>query len=128
MVEIPGTVFVQAGQDYIVDKVQNTLAGDTGVKPEWIGWGTGTTDPVVGNTGLETAAAEARTQGTLSQPATDTSRCVGTITCAGSGKTISEVGLFTASTAGTLIIRATFTGIPLLVGDRIEFTIDLVVT
>lgn len=123
-----GTVFVQAGQDWIVDKIQNTLAGDTGAKPEYIGWGTGTTDPVVGNTGLETPAAEARTQATLSQPAADTSRAVGTITCAGSGKTISEVGLFTASSSGVLIIRATFTGIPLLVGDRIEFTIDLQIT
>jgi hypothetical protein len=125
---MPGTVFVQAGQDYVVDKIQNTLAGDTGVKPEWLGWGTGTVDPVVGDTGLGTAAAEARTQGVLTQPSADTSRCVGTITCAGAGKTISEVGLFTASAAGTLIIRATFTGIPLLVGDRIEFTLDLVIT
>jgi hypothetical protein len=125
---MPGTVYVQAGQDWLVDKLQSTLAGDTGVKPEWLGWGTGITDPVVGNTGLETAAAEARTQGTLSQPTADTSRCVGTITCAETGKTISEVGLFTASTAGVLIIRATFTGIPLLVGDRIEFTVDLTIT
>lgn len=109
----------------MIDKIQNTLAGDTGVKPEYLGWGTGTTDPVVGNTGLETPAAEARTAGVLSQPTADTSRCVGTITCAGSGKTISEVGLFTLSAAGVLIIRATFTGIPLLVGDRIEFTLDL---
>src|SRR5688572_13004086 len=115
---MPGTVFVQAGQDWVIDKIQNTLAGDTGVKPEFIGWGTGTTDPVVGNTGLETAAAEARTAATLSQPTTDTARAVGTITCAGSGKTISEVGLFTLSTGGVLIIRATFAGIPLLVGDR----------
>lgn len=122
------TVFVQVGQDWLVDKLQSTLAGDTGVKPEWLGWGIGATDPVVGNTILETASAEARTQGTLSQPSADTSRCVGTITCAGAGKTVAEVGLFTLSAAGVLVIRATFTGIPLLVGDRIEFTVDLQIT
>ncbi len=119
-----GTVFVQAGQDWIVDKIQTAVATEM----EYIAWGTGTTDPVVGNTGLEAAAAEARTLGTMSQPAADTHRVVGTITCAGSGKTISEVGLFDASTSGVMLIRSTFTGIPLLVGDRIEFTLDLQVT
>lgn len=125
---MPGTVFVQAGQDWLVDKLQSTLANDTGVKPEFLGWGTGTTDPVVGDVGLQTPAAEARTTAVLSQPSADTARAVGTITCAGAGKTISEVGLFTLSSAGVLIIRATFAGIPLLVGDRIEFTVDLQIT
>lgn len=121
---MPGTVFVQSGQDWVVDKIQTVVATEM----EYLGWGTGTTDPVVGNTGLETPAAEARTLGVMSQPAADTHRVVGTITCAGTGKTISEVALFDAAAAGVMMIRSTFTGIPLLVGDRIEFTLDLQVT
>lgn len=117
------TLFVTSGKEWVVDKLDGTKT----TKQEYIGWGTGTTNPVAGDTGLQTPASEARTLAVQSQPTQDTHRNVGTITATGT-KTISEVGLFDASAAGVMLIRANFTGIPLLTNDRIEFTLDLQVT
>jgi glycine betaine/choline ABC-type transport system substrate-binding protein len=92
---------------------------------KWLQWGTGSGAVASANV-VTTAAAEARTSGTLSAVTTtvtnDTLQCVGTITCAGSGKTISEVGVMDASTSGNLDVYFDFTGVALLVGDSIAFT------
>jgi len=97
--------------------------------PEFIAWGIGTTNPVVGNTALETASAEARTDGVTSQednPITDdTYRVVGTITCITAAKAITEVGLFTASSGGSMLVRSTFAVINVDVGDSITFTLNV---
>ena len=97
---------------------------------KYIAWGTGTTGPAAANTALETASAEARTTGTQTQETTtttdDTYQCVGTITCTGSGKAITEVGIFDASTAGDMYLRGTFSAINVGVGDSINFTIKTV--
>ena len=97
---------------------------------KYLAWGTGTTPPVVTDTALETPAAEARTSGTSTQETTtttnDTYQVEGTITCAGSAKVITEIGLFDASTSGNLYIRATFSPINVSVGDSIIFTIGTV--
>ena len=104
------------------------LKGLGATEPKNIGWGTGTTGAAVANTGLETPGAEARTAGTSTQQTTtttdDTYRVVGTITCAGSAKAITEVGLFSAATDGILLTRATFSAINVSVGDSIVFTIN----
>lgn len=107
--------------------VQHKLQGDGsyGV-PQYVGWGTGTTTAAATDTALETAAAEARVSGTLSYVDTvfddDTYQNVATITCSGSSKTISEAGVFDASTNGNMFMRATFDGIALNVNDSIQFT------
>ena len=44
---------------------------------------------------------------------------------ANAGKTITNGGLFDASTAGNLIVKGDFTGIVLATGDKIEFTMTL---
>lgn len=99
-------------------------------KPEWVAWGTGAGTSAAADTTLFTEASEARVQGTTSQQTTtttnDTYRVVGTITVAGSGKTITNVGIFTASTSGTLFVKSDFTGLALNVGDSIQFTINTV--
>jgi hypothetical protein len=109
--------------------ITNRLKG-TGTEPKYIGYGTGTTAPVVGDTGLETPAAEARTDGTSTQQTTnvanDTYQVAGLIVCADTAKTITEVTLFDAATDGNCYIRGTFNGIPLSVGDGINFTIKSV--
>jgi hypothetical protein len=96
---------------------------------KYIGWGIGTADAAVGDTGLGNASAESRTSGTQSQQSTggttnDTYRCVGSITCASAGKAITEVCIFSASTSGTCYMRACFAAINVNVGDSIQFTID----
>lgn len=107
----------------------NRIKG-SGTEPNYIGWGTGTTAAAVTDTGLETAAAESRVSGTSTQQTTNTSndtyQVVGTLTCSGSGKTISEIALFDASTSGNCFARATFTGLPLSVGDSIQFTVKAI--
>jgi hypothetical protein len=51
---------------------------------------------------------------------------VGTITCTGAGKAITEVGLFDASTNGIMFARVTFSAINVSVGDSIQFTLNTV--
>ena len=119
---------VNGGLAIITNRLKN---GDTGAtEPKFIGWGTGTTAAAAGNTGLETARAEARTDGTSTRQTTttanDTHRVVGTITGAGTSAAITEVALFDALTAGNMFSRDTFAVVNVAVGESIEFTIDTV--
>lgn len=121
-------IFTTAGKNWAVDKLQEEPSGATMPVMKWVAWGTGATAENVSNTALATEASEARVVGTLSQPSADTDRCVGTIT-AGGTKTITECGRFNQlAVGGTLYVRSLFTGIPMVSGDRIEFTQDLQVT
>lgn len=114
-------VFTQAGEELLTD----ILDGTTSVPANWyIGWGTGAGTAVKGSTTLFTEAAEARVAATKSQPTADTNRFVAQITAAGA-KTITNAGVFSASTAGTLFIHSDFTGIVLAANDKIEFTFEI---
>ena len=110
-------------------KVTDLLAAVTTVCPGWVGWGTGTTAPVAGDTGLGTASAAARTVGTKTQETTttasDTYQVVASITAL-SAQAITEVGVFDALTAGNLFLRATFSAINVSIDDTIEFTIQTI--
>ena len=110
-------------------KVTDLLAAVTIVCPGWVGWGTGTTAPVAGDTGLETPSAEARTVGTKTQETTtttnDTYQVVALITAL-SAQAITEVGVFDALTVGNLFLRGTFSAINVSIDDTIEFTIKTV--
>lgn len=119
-------VYTTTGKQWLVDKAQD-VAPSSNAKQEYIAWGTGATAEAVGNTALATEASEARTLSTLSQPAADTDRLVGTITATGT-KTITESGRFNLSAAGVMQQRALFTGIPVVSGDQIQFTHDLQIT
>lgn len=109
--------------------ITNRIKG-SGTSPDYVHWGTGTTAAAVGDTALQTARAEARTQGTMTQQTTNTSndtyQLVGTITAAGTTAAITEAGLFDASTNGNMLLRGTFDAINLQVGDGIQFTIKTV--
>ncbi len=117
------TVYTTTGKQWSSDKFRGTVVTDQ----KFIAWGTGATAEAVGNTALATPAAEARTTGTMSSPSAALYRVVGTITSA-STQTITEVGLFDASTVGVMMIRALFTGVPMVSGDSIAFTLDLTFT
>jgi len=98
-------------------------------EPKYLGWGIGTTESAAADTTLTTASAEARTAGTTVQTNTggttnDTYQVTGTITCTAAAKAITEVGLFTASTAGNMLMHANFSAINVEVGDSIEFVIQ----
>jgi hypothetical protein len=120
------TVFTDTGRA----RLTLALDGTQLTAPTYIGWGTGTTAAAEADTALETASGESRTNGTKSRVTTtvtnDTFQVVGTITSTGS-QTISEAGLFDASSSGNMYVHGVFTGIPLGNGDSIAFTIKIVI-
>jgi hypothetical protein len=114
-------IFTQAGEELLTDIVGLTV----GAPAAWyIGWGTGAGTAVKGSTTLFTAAAEARVATTNSQPTADTNKWLAQITSA-SAQTITNAGVFNASTSGTLFIHSDFTGIALGIGDKIEFDFQI---
>jgi hypothetical protein len=100
-------------------------AGSVGT--QYIGWGTGAGTAAKGDTILSTEASETRQAATRTQPAADKIRYVATMTADGP-KTITNAGVLTLVTGGILIIHGDFTGIPLLLSDQIQFTIDMEIT
>ena len=119
------TVIVNGGQALVVDRMMGT-----GTEPHWIAWGTGAGTAAASDTTLFTESTdEARTVGTASKVTTtvtgDTFQVAGTITVAVANKTITNVGLFNALTTGTLYFKSDFTGLALLIGDAIAWTIKV---
>ncbi len=118
------TVFTNVG----IVKVIAAIYGDVHTVPTYIGWGTGAGTAGVTDTTLFTEASEARVNGTKTKQQTtianDTFQVVGTLT-ADAGKTITNAGLFDASTVGNMWIKGDFTGVVLALGDSIQFTIKL---
>ena len=110
-------------------KITDLLAAVTAVCPGWVGWGIGTIAPVVGNMGLGTPSAEARTVGTKTQQTTTTANDTYQVTAlitALSAQAITEVGVFDALAVGNLFLRGTFSPINVSIGDTITFTIKTV--
>jgi hypothetical protein len=109
--------------------ITNRIKG-AGTEPNYVSWGTGTVEAAVSDTSLTNECTESRTSGTSSRQTTsttnDTYRIVGTITCVGASKAITEVGLFDALTAGNMFTRATFSPINVNSGDSIQFTVNTV--
>lgn len=118
------TIFTQAGEQKIADLVDGTSTLVLSAANAKIGWGTGAGTAAKADTTLFTEASEARVAAAISQPASDKNRWIATIT-ADAGKTITNAGLFDAASAGILTVKGDFTGVVLLTGDKIEFTIDL---
>lgn len=115
------TVLTNAGKAITTNRIKGS-----GTEPNYVGWGTGAGTAAATDTTLFTEASEARVAGTSTQQTTavtnDTYQVVGTLTCAGAGKTITNAGLLDASSGGNLYMKGDFTGIALNVGDGIQFT------
>lgn len=112
------SIYTQAGEEAVVDAIEAQIS------TPFIGWGTGAGTAAKGDTTLFTEASEARVAATASQPSADKNRFVATITAAGT-KTITNGGLFDASSGGALIVHGDHAGIGVDAGDGIEYTIDL---
>lgn len=116
-------VFVtNAGLALIVNKLTGT---DTTNTPGFINWGTGATAAAKTATTISTESAETRVTGVKTSQTTtvagDTFQVTGTQTAA-STQSITNAGVLTASTAGTLFIIADFSTIPVVTGDSVAFT------
>lgn len=88
--------------------------------------GTGVTAAAIGDTVMGTDSGVARVAGTQTSPAGGQARTVATMAYV-STLAITEWGLFSASTAGTLWDRKVFTAINVISGDSIQFTYTLTV-
>lgn len=114
------TVFTTVGKQWTVDKWDESVS----TLPNKLGWGTGAGTAAVGDTTLFTedsggSPTYARVTCTLTQPAADTLQMDGTITANGT-KTITNMGVFDAATSGVLIVKADFSGVPVLLNDSIQ--------
>lgn len=88
--------------------------------------GVGTTAEANGDTAIETTDGESRATGTQ-VASTNTYTSVGTIPYT-STKAITEHGLFSQSTGGTLMDRSVFSAVNVVSGDSIQFTYVLTLT
>lgn len=122
--ELSTQVVTTAGVNFIVDAFQNTTEVET---MKYHDCGTGTTGPVVGDTTMETQYGGSRSTGTTTEGASaNIYRTVGTVNFT-STLAITEHGVFSAPTSGTLLDRSTFSAINVVNGDSIEFTYELTV-
>lgn len=104
--------------------VTNYLAGGAATQPKYVGWGTGAGTTALTDTTLFTETGSRATGTTTQQTITttnDTYQVVGTLTASGS-VTITNAGLFDATTSGNLFVKGDFSGIALTSGDSIQFT------
>jgi len=113
------TLLVNTGRAVITNRLNSG-----GTIPQYVAWGTGAGTTSATDTTLFTELS-GRTSGTASQTTTsttnDTFQVVATQT-ASIGNTITNAGLFDASTSGNLFVKGDFTGIALNTGDSIQFT------
>jgi hypothetical protein len=90
--------------------------------------GTGTGSEAAGDTGLGTKVETGRATGTQTEgAAANIYRSVGTISYTAT-RAITEQGLFSASSGGTLMDRSVFTAINVVDGDSIQFTYEMTAT
>jgi hypothetical protein len=120
------TVFSNTGKAITT----NLVSGIGGTVPKYIAWGTAAGTAANTDTTLFTESAdEARTSGTVSRVTTsvtnDTLQVTGTMTVASNNKTITNAGLFDASSSGNLYMKGDFTGLALNIGDSIAFTMKV---
>lgn len=114
-------IYTDVGENLTADMFDGTAAAPA----NWyVGWGTGAGTAAKADTTLFTESAEARVAVTESQPSSNINRLVGTIT-ASAGRTITNAGIFDASTGGNMALKGDFTGVVLANGDSIQFTFEL---
>jgi hypothetical protein len=125
------TLVVNGGKGIITNRLKGA-----GTEPLNVGWGTGAGTTAAADTTLFTealvtlaAGTTDHTAGTSTQQTTtttsDTYQVVATRTATGSG-TVTNAGLWDAASGGTLFLKGDFTGIGLVSGDSIVFTIKAV--
>lgn len=108
------TVYV----NLVVDDLQSSAAAHSTMK--YHGSGTGVTGEAVGDTALGTEV-ESRATGTQAENAANIYESVGTVAYTAT-RAITEHGLFSASSGGSLMDRSVFSAINVLNGDSIQFT------
>lgn len=121
-------VVTNAGVAFMANDFANVTVGTNEITNlNYHASGTGTTAAAVGDTALGTDSGVARVSGTQTSPSSGQARTVATMSYT-STLAITEWGLFSASTAGTMWDRKVFTAINVVSGDSIQFTYTLTIT
>lgn len=115
-------VFTDVGEQLVADQMDSNTAA--AITNWYVAQGTGAGTALATDTTLFTEATEARVATTDSQPASNQNRYVGTITANGT-KTITNAGIFDASTGGNMLLKSDFTGIGVNSGDSIQYTFTI---
>jgi hypothetical protein len=110
-------LIVTVGKNLITD---NLLASPTLGKPTHMAVGTGATAPAAGDTTLGTESA--RVALTSKTRSTNVLTLVGDYAAGTATATLTEAGVFDASSAGNMSSRATFTGIAKGASDTLKVT------
>ncbi len=113
-------VVTDAGVAYLVDALQNLTEAEN---LRFHASGTGTTAEAAAQTALVSEVGS-RVSGSQTESAANVYRTVAVVSY-GSTLAITEHGLFSASTAGTMLDRSVFAAINVASGDTITFTYDL---
>ena len=116
------TAFVTALATYMFD-----ASGPAPSAYDYHASGTGTTAENITNTAMETDSGVARATGTPTNPSAGLYRSVGTQNYT-SSLAITEHGLFSASSGGTLLDRTVFSAVNVVSGDSIQFTYTLTIS
>ena len=120
------TVLTNVGEEWAASRMAGT--GSLNIAATHIGWGTGTATAVKGDTALGT---EVGTRGSATATLNGTGssakfQAVATLTNSSAGSyAITEAGLFSASSSGSMFVRGDFAVINLNDGDQITFTITI---
>lgn len=115
---------VTAGKTALATLLSGAGAGNTWAP--YMGFGTSTVAAAAGDTALGTELTTAtytgyaRKSNTITNPSAGQVQFQASIT--GGAATISEAGLFSASTVGTLVAHQVFTGVPLASSDTLQVT------
>lgn len=115
-------IWTDLGQNMTVDLIDP--ATRSGVTTTFtIAWGSSNTALAVTQIGLVTENPETRVSATVSQPAVDTIRFVGTITATGN-RSVQEAGVFSAA-GNNMWLRGIHSLLNIETGDRTEYTFNL---
>jgi hypothetical protein len=123
------TVITNAGEEYVVDKLTETVQ----TKPEYIGWGEGAGTAAKADTDLFTPVNTDQANTNLRQLATTSKtgsgatakyQAVATLTSPNANAK-TNAGAWSAATAGTLIIKGDHTSTAMAIGDQIQYTITI---
>lgn len=122
------TVWTDQGQTHAVACLNPSTRGAQ-VTTYYGAQGSGTTAPAVTQTALVTENAEARVACTVNtvttQSTSDSIQYVWTVTYA-TARTVNEFGVFTASSAGNMLLRGVLSGtVSVNNGDSIQFTVTV---
>lgn len=121
--EVYNRVVTDAGRDAIVDAFTGAF---TLSSFNFHDCGTGTGNEAVTDTALGTACGTARIEGTQSQPSSDVYKSAATWT-SNNTYAVTEHGLFSASTNGTLLDRTKFAAVNVATSDTITFNFTLTI-